>query len=226
MSASARGQAFKFQAEPVFRLGKQPADNVADGAIFLWTNETGRPVVALQAFLVDTGRDPGGLWAHEFTSLALGPVTATRKGRVAWSPTRPGMEFRSMPEAPRPAESVSQRLRQMRELAQGFRAFDNFKGKGWSELRMLATPIARYGKAGSDPLDGALFPFVMGTDPEVFLFLEVKPGNADHEWQYALAPMTVFEVKATYHDKPIWSLPDRSAVNGPSRPFYTSTDTR
>ena len=65
----------------------------------------------------------------------------------------------------------------MRSLADGFRASDDFGGKGWSELRLLPTPIARYGEPGTKLLDGALFAFVLGTDPEVFLFLEARPGQ-------------------------------------------------
>ena len=44
-------------------------------------------------------------------------------------------------------------------------------------LRLLTTPVARYGKAGGVVEDGALFAFVEGTDPEVFLFLEVREGE-------------------------------------------------
>ena len=34
----------------------------------------------------------------------------------------------------------------MRALAQEFRATDKFKEKTWSDLRLLPTPVARYGK--------------------------------------------------------------------------------
>ena len=61
---------------------------------------------------------------------------------------------------------------------------DEFNGRGRlrrpgvdRDLRLLTTPIARYGKAGGDPEDGALFAFVEGTDPEVFLFVEARAGH-------------------------------------------------
>ena len=72
-------------------------------------------------------------------------LTATRNGAVRWSPRTPGVVFKPVPEAPRPARSLAQRTRQMRELAAGFRASDDFKANGWTELRLLPTPILRYG---------------------------------------------------------------------------------
>jgi hypothetical protein len=74
--------------------------------------------------------------------------------------------------------------------------------------------------------DGALFSFVHGTDPEVFLFLELRRDKDSLEWQYALAPMTVFAVKATYHGKAVWELPDRHPSWNPSQPFFDKAEGR
>jgi hypothetical protein len=212
--------ALKLDEKPVFRLGKQYAEDLQDGAIFLWTGEHGRPEAAIQAFLIKNASEPQGLWIHEFTSLATSGLRAERKGRLWWAPTKPGLEFKPVADAPKPAESPVQRLRQMRSLAEGFRASDDFGARGWSELRMLTTPICRYGEAGSQLVDGALFAFVLGTDPEVFLFLEARPGKEGLEWQYALAPMTVFAVKGSYRGKVVWELPNRHPSWDPSKPFF------
>lgn len=86
-----RAASLKFQPEPVFRLGKQPADDVEDGAIFFWIGEDGRPEASLQIFLVKNAAAPNGMWAHEFdrkcrTSRA-GGRTATRRPPIT-SPSR------------------------------------------------------------------------------------------------------------------------------------------
>lgn len=222
MTGSGAG-VLKLQADPVFRLGKQGVGEVVDGAILLWTDETGRPTAALQAFLIKTTNEPGGLWVHEFTSLATGPITATRLGRAAWSPARPGLEFRPLPDAPKPGDTPAQRQRQMRQLADGFKATDDFGKRGWSALRLLPKPIARYGKPGGEAIDGAMFALVLGTDPETFLFLEARNGRNGLQWHYALAPMTVYALNVSYQDKPIWSAPNREPANDPSRPFYDTT---
>jgi hypothetical protein len=210
----------KLQTKPVFRLGKQQADNLEDGAIFLWTGEQDRPEAAIQVFRIKDEYEPNGLWIQEFTSLADTGITATRDGQPWWTPREPGLELKSFPDAPKPAGGAAQRLRQMRSLADGFRASDNFKRKGWSELRLLPTPITRYGKAGTPLIDGALFAFVLGTDPEVFLFIEERAGKKGPEWQYALAPMTVYAVKGWYHKDLVWELPDRFPSYNPTKPFY------
>jgi hypothetical protein len=215
-----QGSVLKLQEKPVFRMGKQYANDVEEGAIFLWTGEHGRPEAAVQVFQIKNAQEPQGLWIHEFTSLAPTTLTAVRSGQTWWAPTVPGIDFKPLPGAPKPAESVAQRARQMRALAEGFRASDNFGGKGWSELRLLPTPISRYGESGTKLVDGALFAFVIGTDPEVFLFLEARTGKEDLQWDYALAPMTVFAVKGSYQGKAVWELPDRHDAWDPSKPFF------
>ncbi len=215
-----RGRVLKLLEKPVFRLGKQAAETVQDGAIFLWTGENDRPEAAVQVFQIKNSGAPQGIWIHEFSSLSPVTLTANRRGRAWWVPTKPGLAFKPLPNAPRPAEALAQRTRQMRSLAEGFRASDDFGHRGWSELRLLPRPISRYGAPGSNLIDGALFAFVLGTDPEVFLFLEARPGKEGPEWQYALAPMTIYPLKGSYQGKAVWELPDRDPAVDPSKPFF------
>jgi hypothetical protein len=212
--------ALKLRPEPAFRIGRQ-GNNLLDGAVFLFTDEVDRPGAAMQPFLERSERHPDGKWLHEFTSLSTGPIVAKRDGEPRWRPTAPGLEFKAVPDAPTPAASAPARLRQMRAIADEFRADDDFGGGGWHPLRMLTTPIARYGKAGARPEDGALFAFVEGTDPEVFLFLESrKAANGSLQWQYGLAPMGCWAVKAKHKGSEVWSLSRRS-TGDPSQPLYS-----
>ena len=89
-------------------------------AIFLWTGEYGRPSAAIQVFLIKNANEPQGLWIHEFTSLAPTTLKAVRSGQSWWAPSTPGLEFKPLPDAPKPAESPAQRARQMRASAEGF----------------------------------------------------------------------------------------------------------
>ena len=210
----------KLKPDPVFRMGKQGTGDILEGAIFLWTDEVGRPGAAAQVFLMrNTGRAEGE-WIHEFTSLSTGTFTANREGNPRWWPREPGVVFQPLPDAPKPGGSPTLRLRQMRTLAAEFRAEDNFGDGGWRVLRMLPTPIARYGKPGGTPGDGALFAFVEGTDPEVFLFIEVRPGANGPEWQFACAPMSCWALKAQRKGQVVWNVPLRTTID-PSRPFFS-----
>jgi hypothetical protein len=217
--AGASRSALTLQPDPAFRLGKQGDGAVMDGAIFLWADQTGRPASAAQLFLFKWSDRPAGEWIHEFTSLSTETITATQGGKARWQPAVPGVKFQPISGAPKPAGTPQQRLRQMRDLAGEFRADDDFWGRGWSALRLLPTPISRYGKAGSTPDDGAMFAFVLGTDPEAFLFIEERPGAAGLAWQYAFAPMTCWALKAEHKSQGVWTVP-RRPTDDPLKPFF------
>jgi hypothetical protein len=211
------------QPDPAFRLGKQGNGGILEGAIFLWKDDAGRPEVAAQVFLHRYKGRPDGEWQHEFSSLSTGKFVATEGPAQRWVPGWAGVTFKPLPGAPKPAGLAAQRLRQMRALAEEFKAEDNFGDKGnYEVLRLLTTPVARYGKAGAMPEDGALFAFVEGTDPEVFLFLEVRKGDNGPEWQYACAPMSCWPLRVRHKGELFWELPLRS-TSDPSKPFFSRT---
>jgi hypothetical protein len=214
--AEARSPLFRFRADPIFRMDN-PVSGTKEGAIFLWTDaETDRPEAAIQVFRTATGD-----WMHEWTSLATGAITAEVGDNPKWRPTKPGLEFRPVPDAPVPSATPETRLRQLRALAEGFSASDNFRGVGWSQLRLLPKPWLRYGKAGSEVEDGALFTLVLGTDPEVFLLIESRKNPAGGlRWEYALAPMTSYELKVSHKGKEVWTVPWRKGARDPGEPFF------
>ncbi len=214
----------KLRAEPAFRLGKQPADDVEDGAIFFWLGKDGRPEASLQIFLVKNATAPNGMWAHEFNSLSTDSLVGTRRGLPSWSPSRPGLEYHRLDDVPKPAATAALRARQMRAIMQDFHATDYFKDKAWSHLRLLPTPVARYGKEGAAVIDGALYAFAIGTDPEVCVFLEARQGNDGPEWFYAMGPLTCFSVKGTYKTKEVWDLPRRRPDGNPNVPYFITVE--
>ena len=142
---------FKLQPEPVLRFSN-PVDGAPDGTVFLWLDGDGRPAVAVQALL---GRR--GAWWHELTSLSPGPLSVLLGAEPIWSPARGGVEFGTIPDAPKPAPTAEQRLAQMRVLIRDFAVLDRFQYKSWQTLRLLPKPFARYGHGGSDVIDGGLF---------------------------------------------------------------------
>jgi hypothetical protein len=219
-----RAALLELREEPAFRLGKQPADDVEDGAIFLWLGENGRPEASLQIFLVKNATAPNGMWAHEFNSLTTDSLTGTRRGRPSWSPKRPGLEYHRLDDVPKPAATATLRARQMRAIIHNFGATDYFKDRAWTELRLLPTPIARYGKEGSLVIDGALFVFVTGTDPEACVFLEARQGKQGPEWFYSLGPLGCFSLKGAYKKHEVWDLPRRRPNGNPNEPYYITVE--
>jgi len=211
-SAGDRKVTYRLQPEPVLRF-TNPVGVTVDGAIFLWTGEDGRPEAAIQAFLMRSGA-----WGHDFTSLSRAPLVAQMTDGPAWRPRR-GLEFKPVPGAPRPSDSSEQRLRQMKELVDGFAVSDDFRSNGWQALRPMPRPFARYGKPGTETIDGGLFSFALGTDPEAFLMLEALAGKDGPEWHYAFAPQTIYPLKASWKGKEVWNAPERGFA-GPEETFY------
>jgi hypothetical protein len=207
---------YRLQADPVLRF-TNPVGVSQDGAIFFWLGEDGRPEVAIQAFL-----QRGGAWIHDFSSLSTVPVVAEARQGPVWYPARGGVEPKPVPEAPKPADSAEARLRQMRDLAQSFAVSDNFRENGWQALRPMPNPFARYGRPATPLIDGAVFCFALGTDPEAYLILEARAGRDGPEWQYAFAPQTSYALKASWKGREVWSVPNRLPWTA-SEPFFGRT---
>jgi hypothetical protein len=200
---------YKLQSEPVMRF-TNPVGDVKDGAIFLWTGADDRPEAAVQIFLhINRG------WYQEFSSLST--VAVTTDG--PWRTTRGGIEFKPIPDAPRPAETAQLRLRQVRDLCGEFSAEQQME-KSWHQLRILTTPFARYGKPGTPVIDGVLLACVLTTDPEIYLMIEAREGRNGPEWQYALAPASVAAIKVLIKKKMVWSLPYRQAWTDNTAAYY------
>lgn len=206
----------KLIEEPVLRW-TNPVSNVPDGALFLWIGPNGRPELAAQVFIAAGTKD---LWLHEFQSLSAGRFTVARGDEVPWHPQKPGVELKPVDDAPPPAESAVQRLTQMRAIAQKFQADDDFEGKSRWELRLMAKPLQRYGKPSTEVLDGALFAFVHGTDPEVFVMIEARGAPGKYRWHYGLAPMTAYAVKVSSKGNEIWSSPQQKGPSRPDEPYF------
>jgi hypothetical protein len=96
----------------------------------------------------------------------------------------------------------------MKELRGRFTAYETATQNGRIELRPLVTPLARYADAKRQIVDGAIFAFASGTNPEVLLILEAHQINDDDTaWQYGLIHMTGEAVAAQLDGKEVWSRP-------------------
>ena len=209
------GAPMKLHADPLLRWNN-PVSGVRDGAVFIWT-AGGRPRAAAQVFQLKDG-----MWLHEFQSLSGEPFQAVAAdGRPIWSPSRAGIDMKPAPDAPVPATSERQRLTQMSDIAREYSAIDDFEDrKSRWELRLLSKPIYRYAAAAEGILDGALFAFAHGTDPEVFALIEAVETAKGTEFRIGLAPMTAYAVEVSRKDKAVWNAPYRKPPFDPREPFF------
>jgi hypothetical protein len=186
--------------EPVLRWSN-PVVGEIHGNVYLWVRD-GQPMVIAS---LHKWFSPKTHFEHELQSLAEGPLTAKFHGAAAWETSGRGLHFADLPEAAAPAATRAQRLFQMKQLAKEFavtkKAFDGTE----SELRLLSQPVHRYAVPEKGVVDGALFAFVQGTDPDLLLLVEARGENvAKARWQFAAARMTMAEVRLRHRDKEVW----------------------
>jgi hypothetical protein len=176
-----------------------PLRETPDGSLFLWTYRD-RPQVAASFY---TYGEVNANIDHEFQSLSADALVARRKEKPVWEPSGPGVEFKEVPQAPAPAESEVERLTQMRTIARGFTATVGSNNER-HELRLLPQPLYRYPEKDKQVLDGALFAFVQGTDPEVLLLLEARRTKDENRWHYALARMSDCLLDVEHDGASVW----------------------
>ena len=173
----------RFSASPVLRFNN-PVGRSRDGTVFLWMDRNGRPAVAVQATL-----NVRGAWVHEFTSLATGPLTSVSpKIAEKWSPAQGGIEFKPLP-AHGAGATPEVRLAQMRDLAQRSQAAGRFPVRRLADAPPASQAVCALGSGRAPAMDGALFAYVLTTDPEAYLMLEASPRQAGTRMALRVRPL-------------------------------------
>jgi len=202
--ASEPATRLKLKEEPVLRW-TNPVQSDGAGEVYVWTDR-GRPEALVSIYrFVGAGGKPG--LHHEFHSLSQAKLSARGAAERRWLPEQAGLEFQPVPDADEPATSPTARRRQMREIAEQFQADKTDRQGDQRALRLLTQPLYRYEPARDDVLDGALFAFVEGTDPEVLLLIEARQAGERFQWQYALARLNSVRLQAKYKDRSVWDQP-------------------
>jgi hypothetical protein len=201
------GARFDLKPEPVLRYSNAVRESgSSDGATFLWLN--GKGPLAAVSFSI---RRPDSHVYREVTSFSSAPLVCEQPSTPTWSPKTGGLVHQPFADAPTPASGRAQRLTQMGSLARRFSAncFHPRLDKS-SELRLLTTPLYRFEDPQNGVLDGALYGFVVSTDPELFLLVEAVSDhrNGSSKWRYSLARMTSHKVTVRLDDFEIWSVPN------------------
>jgi hypothetical protein len=179
-------------------------------ALILWA-DAGRPEALASVYPWN------GNLVYECVSLARDKGLTAKDGeRTIWSPDPLGVTFRDVPDAPSPAKTATARLAQMKAMAEPFKVtmFSRKNGvEDREEMRLLPKPIYRYDLERAktihpDLIDGAMFAFAQGTDPEAVLMFEaVKKGDRT-TWQYAFGRATAWTAEARLNNSVIWTAPN------------------
>jgi hypothetical protein len=179
------------------------------GNTYVWLLQ-GRPAAVSTAYRIFK---PYRVFHGELALLAGTKVVAKRDDEVIWHPNV-DWEWQPLPGAPAPAATAPQRLVQMKGLAGEFAVllFDtrnNLKGEEETP-RLLPKPLYRYNAKQTKNLDGALYAFVIGTDPEAMLLLECDTGAAKPEWRFGIGRMNLDPIRITRKGKKVWEAETRA----------------
>jgi hypothetical protein len=205
--------------EPLHRW-TDPTREFSGGALWAWRS-SGRPVAIYGIELY------GQSWSHEFVSLSTVPLKAD-DGPVWWAPSKAGVKFHEVPDAPAPVADEAGRLRQMRDLARRFSAREFWAGRNYA-LRLLPHPIDRYSDPPSGLLDGTIFTYANGTNPELLLLIEARrQGDGPPRWWYAAARLARAELHLTLGQRDVWTAPllDKDLILNPDETYYTRLTSR
>lgn len=151
-------------------------DDVASTTLWICFSEVGRPEVVLA---VSSWRDQRFIEACSFSEHSL----EFKIMNTEWRPS-PARMPTAINDAPPPAESEADRLKQMQELLKRFGGSQAYLGRE-VEFEIPTKPIYRYSQS-SRTNDGALFIMARDGDPEALLVLE----SSKDGWQYMVGRMT------------------------------------
>ena len=133
---------------------------------------------------VELYRRPDGTRVLSYEFLSMTPTQFALKHKtekIAWDGTESGLRLKELPDAMKPAANAAMRLGQMRKLARRFEAKEMYNGDT-AECRLLDQPIDRYKSEKEKIVDGAIFAFAIGTNPEIGIVLECDA----EKWSYGV----------------------------------------
>ena len=122
--------------DPLYRWN-DPTREFSDGTLWFWKSSN-RPIGVVAIELYPQNKAFGIVWALEFTSLSTDPIEVEggehfdmryvdlhpprADGRLRWAPVKGGIALRDVPDAPAPANTEAERLRQKRDIVKRFSA--------------------------------------------------------------------------------------------------------
>jgi hypothetical protein len=199
---------FVLQDAPIFRWRNNISG--ADGAVFVWTH-LGRPVLLTKTHV----NEVRSIYVESMAPLVPEKLVMTGNGKTIWAPAQSPVTRQMLKDVAPPAEGKSGRLAQMRAIARQYR-FTSLWGEenpsDW-ELRLLPTPLHRYSSDEAKVIDGAIFGYAQGTNPETVVVVEAVSTVDGPAWQAVPSRLTGYAVKAWLDDAMIFDLP--KATNTP-----------
>ena len=199
------------------------------GAIYLWT-VADRPV-ALASFWSFRGSADTHRLSIEFHALCdqqmlepiLPQLVRPRRELPQWTPPTPSLVWKPLDDTVIASRSPALIRSITRRQANRFAAELKDPASGESKpLRLLPRPLHEYSQTTNqdgDVIYGAIFAYVLATDPEAFLHLEVRQTRTGPEMHFACTRMTGRPLAMTLNSNQVWSV-DKAQVWDGNQAYY------
>ena len=198
---------------PLHKFG-DPVRVNTDGTVWAW-GTTGRPEAVLELYFNDEGSR-----IQVVSSLSDRPLSVEGGDGFRWTPDPSGVALVPAPGGRAPAEQPAARLRQMREIARGLTAHEFWDPDNQRyELRLLPPPVHRYSDPEGGLLDGAMFFFAHGTNPEVVMLIEAREEGDAHRWKCTFARLGHAEMHVVSGEEDLWNA-ERVERPEPTEPYW------
>jgi hypothetical protein len=175
------------QVTPLFRYS-DPRRDIVDAALWGYGTQ-GRPAALMKTESYDVnGRQH---WVYCIATLSDELIEAKWNDGERFDAREPGLQMRAIPRGPKPGNSAGARLLQIRRLTGRFSATIQNALDNRDQMRLMPTPICRYADEPAGLIDGAVFGYTMGTNPDVLLVIELhRREDGGSEWRCGAAGMT------------------------------------
>jgi hypothetical protein len=189
---------------PLFTFSESTRETGHLGTLWAW-GPKGRPAALVSQNKAYRER----VWGFELVAL-VEDVTVVMHDGWRWTPGS-AVNMIRFENAPPAADTDSKRLLQMRSLARRFKVSEDYFNESF-ELRLLPQPVHRYQDPAADLIDGALFIYAHGTNPEAIALIECRRETAQPMWSYGFLPLAGAGVSAKLDGKTVWTkLPTRES---------------
>jgi hypothetical protein len=192
------------------------ANVLLDGGV--WRLGTkGRPT-ALVTIEIYGATDEPRLVGFEFLSLTATKFALKHKTeQVRWEAPSSALALKELPKAPKPAATEALRLAQMRQLVRRF-AVKEFDRNNTIDCRLLAQPIDRYHSAADKIVDGAIFAFANGTNPEMGIVFETD----GERWQYGTLRLSAAKLSVALDGREVAAYENYNGIGRTSGPYHNA----
>jgi len=168
---------------------------IGGSTIWVWMDQ-GRPV-AIQKIEVNNYFKPAG-WTYNLTALSDMRIDVKWPNVGRPYKSQKPLEFQRIPDAPKPMNGPRLKF-QSRSLSRQFSG-------SWGpennphQMRVVPTPLLEYQSDEHGIVTGAIYSMAIGTNPIVYLIIELRESSEGAHWHYAFGRAANAQIRLVHNE--------------------------